>query len=75
MRHGLDADHLATIDGLTRFGRRAGVAHARYAGALFSFGPRCSSRSWVWRCARAAACAGKRRAGSRSVARGPPSCS
>ncbi len=38
MRHGLDADHLATIDGLTRFGRRAGVAHARYAGALFSFG-------------------------------------
>jgi nickel/cobalt transporter (NiCoT) family protein len=38
MRHGLDADHLATIDGLTRFGRRAGAAHARYAGALFSLG-------------------------------------
>lgn len=38
MRHGLDADHLATIDGLTRFGRRAGVDHARYAGALFSLG-------------------------------------
>ena len=38
MRHGLDADHLATIDGLTRYGRRAGAAHARYAGALFSLG-------------------------------------
>ncbi len=38
MRHGFDADHLATIDGLTRVGRRAGVAHARYAGALFSLG-------------------------------------
>ena len=38
MRHGLDADHLATIDGLTRFGRRSGAAHARYSGALFSLG-------------------------------------
>ena len=38
MRHGFDADHLATIDGLTRVGRRAGAPHARYAGALFSLG-------------------------------------
>lgn len=38
MRHGFDADHLATIDGLTRVGRRAGAVHARYAGALFSLG-------------------------------------
>jgi high-affinity nickel-transport protein len=38
MRHGFDADHLATIDGLTRVGRRAGAAHARYAGVLFSLG-------------------------------------
>lgn len=38
MRHGLDADHLAAIDGLTRLNqqRRAGVA--RYCGALFSAG-------------------------------------
>ena len=37
-RHGLDADHLATIDGLTRVGSRQGAAHARYAGVLFSLG-------------------------------------
>jgi nickel/cobalt transporter (NiCoT) family protein len=37
-RHGLDADHLATIDGLTRFGSRCGARHARYSGALFSLG-------------------------------------
>jgi high-affinity nickel-transport protein len=37
-RHGLDADHLATIDGLTRVGTRQGARHARYAGALFSLG-------------------------------------
>ena len=37
-RHGLDADHLATIDGLTRVGSRRGAAHARYSGALFSLG-------------------------------------
>jgi high-affinity nickel-transport protein len=38
MRHGFDADHLATIDGLTRIGRRAASPHARYTGALFSLG-------------------------------------
>lgn len=37
-RHGLDADHLATIDGLTRVGRCEGARHARYAGVLFSLG-------------------------------------
>jgi high-affinity nickel-transport protein len=37
-RHGLDADHLATIDGLTRVGSRRGAPHARYSGALFSLG-------------------------------------
>jgi nickel/cobalt transporter (NiCoT) family protein len=37
-RHGLDADHLATIDGLTRVGSRLQAAHARYCGALFSLG-------------------------------------
>jgi len=37
-RHGLDADHLATIDGLTRVGSRGGVRHARYSGVLFSLG-------------------------------------
>jgi high-affinity nickel-transport protein len=38
MRHGFDADHLATIDALTRIGRRSGARHARYAGVLFSLG-------------------------------------
>jgi nickel/cobalt transporter (NiCoT) family protein len=38
MRHGLDADHLAAIDGLTRVSVRRRVAHARYCGALFSIG-------------------------------------
>jgi nickel/cobalt transporter (NiCoT) family protein len=38
MRHGLDADHLAAIDGLTRLSARRGLAHARYCGALFSLG-------------------------------------
>jgi nickel/cobalt transporter (NiCoT) family protein len=37
-RHGLDADHLATIDGLTRVGSRRGARHARFSGALFSLG-------------------------------------
>jgi high-affinity nickel-transport protein len=37
-RHGLDADHLATIDGLTRVGSRRGLRYARYSGALFSLG-------------------------------------
>lgn len=38
LKHGLDADHLATIDGLTRCNARAGNAFARYCGALFSLG-------------------------------------
>jgi nickel/cobalt transporter (NiCoT) family protein len=38
MRHGLDADHLAAIDGLTRIRARRGQRHARYCGALFSIG-------------------------------------
>lgn len=35
-RHGLDADHLAAIDGLSRYNSRSGVA--RRAGLLFSLG-------------------------------------
>jgi nickel/cobalt transporter (NiCoT) family protein len=38
LRHGFDADHLATIDGLTRFNQRRGRPFARYCGALFSLG-------------------------------------
>lgn len=38
MRHGLDADHLAVIDGLTRVSARQRRPHARYCGALFSLG-------------------------------------
>jgi len=38
LRHGLDADHLAAIDGMTRVAARAGRPHARYCGALFSLG-------------------------------------
>lgn len=38
MRHGLDADHLAAIDGLTRVGTRLGRFHARHSGLLFSIG-------------------------------------
>ncbi|MBP6675701.1 MAG: nickel transporter [Vitreoscilla sp.] len=38
MRHGFDADHLATIDGLTRLNQHRGLALARYCGALFSAG-------------------------------------
>lgn len=38
-KHGLDADHLATIDGLTRFNAAAGRARlARFCGLLFSLG-------------------------------------
>ncbi len=37
-KHGLDADHLATIDGLTRYNARANPRLARLAGALFSLG-------------------------------------
>lgn len=39
MKHGMDADHLATIDGLTRFNAAAGRTRlARLCGLLFSFG-------------------------------------
>src|SRR5690606_28802069 len=38
LKHGFDADHLATIDGLTRVNTRAGNVFARYCGALFSLG-------------------------------------
>jgi high-affinity nickel-transport protein len=38
LRHGLDADHLATIDGLTRFNAETRPALARWCGALFSSG-------------------------------------
>lgn len=38
MRHGLDADHLAAIDGLTRVSAGRRQRHSRYCGALFSVG-------------------------------------
>ena len=38
IKHGFDADHLATIDGLTRFNARAKPGLARYCGVLFSVG-------------------------------------
>lgn len=38
MKHGFDADHLATIDGLTRYNARARPRLARYCGTLFSLG-------------------------------------
>ena len=38
LKHGFDADHLATIDGLTRFNARANPRLARFCGALFSLG-------------------------------------
>lgn len=38
MLHGLDADHLATIDGLTRINAAAGRRFAAGCGALFSLG-------------------------------------
>jgi high-affinity nickel-transport protein len=38
LRHGLDADHLACIDGLTRYNLRQGRKTARWVGTLFSFG-------------------------------------
>lgn len=37
-RHGFDADHLATIDGLTRLNARDNPRLARLAGTLFSLG-------------------------------------
>ena len=42
MKHGMDADHLATIDGLTRFNATAGRSRlARMCGFLFSVGHGC----------------------------------
>jgi high-affinity nickel-transport protein len=38
MKHGFDADHLATIDGLTRYNSRTNPGLARRCGALFSLG-------------------------------------
>lgn len=38
MQHGLDPDHLAAIDGLTRFNARIGAARARWCGLWFSLG-------------------------------------
>lgn len=38
IKHGFDADHLATIDGLTRYNARHNPRLARLAGALFSLG-------------------------------------
>lgn len=38
LRHGFDADHLATIDGLTRFNMRVHPRLARVCGVLFSLG-------------------------------------
>jgi high-affinity nickel-transport protein len=38
MKHGFDADHLATIDGLTRYNSRHNPRLARYCGTLFSLG-------------------------------------
>ncbi|MDD5298481.1 MAG: nickel transporter [Rhodocyclaceae bacterium] len=38
IKHGFDADHLATIDGLTRFNSRSRPRLARYCGTLFSLG-------------------------------------
>jgi high-affinity nickel-transport protein len=38
LRHGLDADHLACIDGLTRYNWCKGSSITRWVGTLFSFG-------------------------------------
>jgi high-affinity nickel-transport protein len=38
LKHGLDADHLVAIDGLTRFNGRAQPRLARWCGVLFSLG-------------------------------------
>jgi nickel/cobalt transporter (NiCoT) family protein len=38
LRHGLDADHLACIDGLIRYNWRMNSPFARWVGTLFSFG-------------------------------------
>jgi len=38
IKHGFDADHLATIDGLTRYNAYTKPCMARYCGTLFSLG-------------------------------------
>jgi nickel/cobalt transporter (NiCoT) family protein len=38
LKHGFDADHLATIDGMTRLNAAASRPHARWCGSLFSLG-------------------------------------
>lgn len=38
LKHGFDADHLAAIDGLTRYNAHHRRSFARYCGALFSLG-------------------------------------
>lgn len=38
LKHGFDADHLATIDGLTRYNARTNPGLARFCGTLFSLG-------------------------------------
>jgi high-affinity nickel-transport protein len=38
LKHGFDADHLATIDGLTRLNARSRHRFARWCGTLFSLG-------------------------------------
>ncbi len=38
IKHGLDADHLATIDGMTRYNASVNPNLARFCGALFSLG-------------------------------------
>ena len=38
LKHGLDADHLATIDGLARYNSGRGAGVARWCGVLFSLG-------------------------------------
>ncbi|MEW5890996.1 MAG: nickel transporter [Pseudomonadota bacterium] len=38
LKHGVDADHLATIDGLTRYNARDNPRLARWCGFLFSLG-------------------------------------
>ena len=37
-KHGLDADHLAAVDGLTRYNLRLAPQRARWCGSLFSLG-------------------------------------
>ena len=38
LKHGFDADHMATIDALTRVNTRHGERHARWCDALFALG-------------------------------------